>query len=282
MEYFTFRNGLRMPALGLGTSNIKPELAEDAVCEAIRCGYRHIDTASSYLNEKAVGRGIAKSGISREKLFITVKVWPSDYTRAEQAVEGSFRRLGIDYADILLVHHPVGDYFGCWQTFEELLKKGKTKALGLSNFSMEQIQEFIDRFEVKPSLVTVESHPYASQKKLRQFLNDNGIVMEAWYPLGHGDKKLTEEPVFRKLAEKYGKSVVQIILRWHIQIGNSVLPGSGNPEHIRQNLDIFDFSLSSEDMAEIAELDTETLYKVFTDEMRQRYLRWEPDWDDQL
>ncbi len=282
MDYFTFRNGLQMPVLGLGTSNIKPEFAEDAVCSAIQCGYRHIDTASSYLNEKAVGRGIAKSGISRDKLFITVKVWPSDYPRAEQAVEGSFRRLGIDYADILLVHHPVGDVFGCWQTFEKLLKEGKTKALGLSNFSMEQIREFMDRFEIKPSLVTVESHPYASQKQLRSFLNENGIVMEAWYPLGHGDQKLTEEPVFKKLAEKYGKSVVQIILRWHVQIGNSVLPGSKNPDHIRQNLDIFDFRLSDEDMAEIALLDTETLYKVFTDEMRQRYLRWEPDWDDQL
>ncbi len=281
MEYFTLNTGALMPVLGLGTSNILGKDAEEAVITAVQYGYRHIDTASSYLNEKAVGRGIARCGVPREDLFITVKVWPSDYTRVEKAVEGSFRRLGIDYADMLIVHHPVGDYYACWQSFEKLVQEGKARALGLSNFSKEQIAGFIERFEVKPSLVTVESQPYCPQNELREYLKENGIVMEAWYPLGHGDSRLLEEPVVLKLAEKYGKSPVQIILRWHVQTGNSVLPGSKTPAHIRDNIDIFDFELSAQDMAEMTKLDTGTLYKVFTDEMRQRYLRWEPDWDDQ-
>ena len=281
MEYLTLNNGIQMPALGLGTLRIFGKDAENAVIEATNCGYRHIDTASSYQNEKAVGRGIAHCGIPREELFITVKIWPSDYTHAEEAFEGSLRRLQIDYCDMLIVHHPVGDYYACWESFEKLVKAGKARALGLSNFSQEQIKGFVERFEIKPSLVTVETHPYAAQNQLREYLKSQGIVLEAWYPLGHADSHLLQEPVILRLAEKYGKSPVQIILRWHVQMGNSVLPGSKSPEHIRENIDIFDFALSEEDMKEIALLDTGTQYKVFTDEMRQRYLNWTPDWDDQ-
>ena len=281
MEYFTLNNGQKMPALGLGTLRMFGQEAEQAVITAVQNGYRHIDTASSYQNEKAVGRGIAKCGIPREELFITVKVWPSDYTRVRTAVAGSLRRLGIDYADLLLLHHPVGEVYTAWESFQELVDEGKARALGLSNFTKEQTAEFIRRFRIRPALLTVENHPYAPQNDLREYLRSEGIVLEAWYPLGHADHKLLEEPVILALAEKYGKSAVQILLRWHIQIGNSVLPGSRNPEHIRENIDIFDFCLSDEDMQSIASLDTNTLYKVFTDEMRQRYLAWEPDWDDQ-
>ena len=281
MEYLTLNNGLKMPVVGLGTNRVTGTDCENAVVAAAECGYRHIDTASSYLNEKAVGRGIARCGVKREDLFITVKMWPSDYLRAEEALEGSFRRLGIDYCDILLVHHPVGDYYTCWESFEKLVKAGKARAIGLSNFSGEQIAEFIERFEIKPSLVTVEAHPYAPQSELREFLQSQGIVMEAWFPLGHADAKLLEEPVILKLAQKYHKSPVQVILRWHTQLGVSVLPGSKSPAHIRENIDIFDFSLSEEDMEEMKTLDSGKKYKEFTDEMRQRYLRWDPDWDDQ-
>lgn len=281
MEYFKLNNGREMPALGLGTLRIFGKDAEEAVICAVQDGYRHIDTASSYQNEKAVGRGIARCGVSRDELFITVKIWPSDYVRAKTAVAGSLRRLGIDYADLVLLHHPVGDVYGAWESLEELVDDGTVRALGLSNFSKEQTAEFIRRFRIRPSLLTVENHPYAPQNELRSFLRSQGIVLEAWYPLGHADRSLMEEPVILSLAEKYGKTPVQILLRWHIQIGNSVLPGSKNPEHIRQNIDIFDFCLTGEDMAEIAKLDSGKLYKEFTDEMRQRYLAWEPDWDDQ-
>ena len=281
MEYFTLNNGQNMPVLGLGTLRIFGKDAEDAVVCAVQNGYRHIDTASSYQNEKAVGRGIAKCGVPREELFITVKVWPSDYTRVWTAVEGSYRRLGIDYADLLLLHHPVGDVYGAWESFEELVDEGKAKAIGLSNFSKEQVAEFISRFRIKPALLTIENHPYAPQNELREYLKSEGIVLEAWYPLGHADHKLLEEPVILELAEKYHKSPVQVLLRWHVQIGNSVLPGSKNPVHIKENIDIFDFCLTEEDMKQIAGLDSGTLYKEFTDAMRQRYLAWEPDWDDQ-
>ncbi|MBQ9152746.1 MAG: aldo/keto reductase [Solobacterium sp.] len=281
MKYFELNNGRKMPALGLGTLRMFGKDAEAAVICAVRNGYRHIDTASSYQNEKAVGRGIAGCGIPREELFITVKIWPSDYVRAKSAAAGSLRRLGIDYADLVLLHHPVGDVYGAWSSLEELVDEGVVRGLGLSNFSKEQTAEFIRRFRIRPSLLTVENHPYAPQNELRSYLNSQGIVLEAWYPLGHADHRLMEEPVILRLAEKYNKTPVQILLRWHIQIGNSVLPGSKNPEHIRQNIDIFDFVLSEDDMTEIAELDTGTLYKEFTDEMRQRYLAWEPDWDDQ-
>ncbi len=281
MEYFTLNNGKKMPALGLGTLRIFGREAEDAVVSAVRYGYRHIDTASSYQNEKAVGRGIARCGVPREELFVTVKIWPSDYTRAETALAGSLRRLGIGYADLVLLHHPVGDVYGAWESLQKEVDAGRAGALGLSNFSKEQTEEFIRRFRVKPSLLTVENHPYAPQNELREYLRSQGIVLEAWYPLGHADHKLMEEPVILSLAEKYGKTPVQIILRWHIQTGNSVLPGSKDPAHIRENIDIFDFALSREDMEQIAGLDSGTLYKVFTDEMRARYLAWEPDWDDQ-
>lgn len=281
MQYFTLNNGIEMPALGLGTSNLKGIDCENAVAYAIQHGYEHIDTASSYLNEKAVGRGIAKSGVNRDNLFITVKVWPSDYERAMESLEGSFARLGIDYADMVIIHHPVGNYYACYETFEKAIQEGKARSIGLSNFSQTQIQSFIDRFEVKPSLVTVESHPYYPQNELREFLTKENIVLEAWYPLGHGDAKLTQEPILLELAEKYHKSVIQIVLRWHIQVGNSVLPGSKTPSHILDNISIFDFELREEDMTKIATLDTHTLYKEFTDELLQRFLAWEPDWNDQ-
>ncbi|MBP3891771.1 MAG: aldo/keto reductase [Solobacterium sp.] len=281
MNYFTLNNGITMPALGLGTSNLKGIDCEDAVAFALQNGYEHIDTASSYYNEKAVGRGIAKSRVAREKMFITVKVWPSDYEHAKEAVQGSFARLGIDYADMLIVHHPTGDYDACYKAFEELYQEGKTRSIGLSNFSKTQILHFLNDFTIAPSLVTVEAHPYFPQEELHEFLNAHQLVLEAWYPLGHGDENLTKEPILLELAEKYQKSVVQILLRWHIQMGNSVLPGSKTPSHIADNINIFDFALTKEDMEKIASLNKHQPYKEFNDEMYTRFLNWKPDWNDQ-
>ena len=281
MDYFTLNNGIKMPVLGFGTSNLKGQDCQNAVCEAINAGYRHIDTASSYYNEKAVGRGIKDSGINRDELFITVKIWPSHYPITKEAVEASFRRLQIDYADMLVVHHACGEYDTCYHAFEELYNEGKARSLALSNFSIPQVQHFIDDFTIKPSLLTVEAHPYHAQLELHEFLDKHQMVLEAWYPLGHGDTNLLQESIFQQLSEKYQKSVVQIILRWHIQMKHSVLPSSKNPDHIRDNLAIFDFVLSDEDMKQIATLNHNKPYKEFNEVMWNRFLDWHPDFDDQ-
>ena len=281
MEYFTLNNGIKMPMLGFGTSNLKGMECQNAVRDAIEVGYRHIDTASSYYNEKAVGRGIKDSGINREELFITVKVWPSHYVEAHKSIEDSFRRLQIDYADMAIVHHPCGDYDACYQAFEELYNDGKIKSIGLSNFSIPQIQYFLDDYTIKPSLVTVEAHPYNSQYILQEYLEKYNLVMEAWYPLGHGDKNLIQEPIILSLSKKYKKSPVQIILRWHIQMDHSVLPSSKNKDHIFDNYNIFDFNIEREDMGKIAQLNKNQLYKEFDDAMWNRFLDWHPDFDDQ-
>lgn len=281
MEYMELNNGVKMPALGLGTFLLSPDEAESATEAALACGYEHVDTANAYMNEKAVGRAIAKSGVDRESVFVSTKLWPSVYDAGDAAVDSTLARLGMDYVDMLILHQPVGDYLAAWKTMEKAYREGKVRALGLSNFPQEKIQEVIDAAEVKPQLVTVESHPYFTQKELRGYLDAYGIVIEAWYPLGHGDAGMLQEPVFQRLAEKYGKTPAQAVLRWHVQIGNSVIPGSKNPRHIRDNADIFDFSLSDEEMAEVAKLDGTKKYYEATEEALAGYLALRPDFDAQ-
>ena len=233
------------------------------------------------MNEKAVGRAIAKSGVARDKLFVSTKLWPSVYEAGDAAIEGTLNRLGLDYVDMLILHQPVGNYLAAWKTMEKAYKEGKVRALGLSNFPQEKIAEVIDHAEIKPQLVTVECHPYFAQSDLREYLSQYGIVIEAWYPLGHGDKGLQEEPVFTKLAEKYGKTPAQVILRWHVQMGTSIIPGSKNPTHIADNADIFDFELTDEEMAEVAKLDGTKKYYEATEEALAGYLAIKPDFDAQ-
>lgn len=233
------------------------------------------------MNEKAVGRAIAKSGVARDKIFVSTKLWPSVYEAGDAAIEGTLNRLGLDYVDMLILHQPVGNYLAAWKTMEKAYKEGKVRALGLSNFPQEKIAEVIDHAEIKPQLVTVECHPYFAQSDLREYLSQYGIVIEAWYPLGHGDKGLQEEPVFTKLAEKYGKTPVQVILRWHVQMGTSTIPGSKNPAHIADNADIFDFELTDEEMAEVAKLDGTKKYYEATEEALAGYLAIKPDFDAQ-
>lgn len=281
MEYLKLNNDVKMPVEGLGTFLMSPAEAEAASLAALEAGYEHIDTANAYMNEKAVGRAIAKSGVARDKIFVSTKLWPSVYEAGDAAIEGTLNRLGLDYVDMLILHQPVGNYLAAWKTMEKAYKEGKVRALGLSNFPQEKIAEVIDHAEIKPQLVTVECHPYFAQSDLREYLSQYGIVIEAWYPLGHGDKGLQEEPVFIKLAERYGKTAAQVILRWHVQMGTSIIPGSKNPAHIADNADIFDFELTDEEMAEIAKLDGTKKYYEATEEALAGYLAIKPDFDAQ-
>lgn len=281
MEYLKLNNDVKMPVEGLGTFLMSPAEAEAASLAALEAGYEHIDTANAYMNEKAVGRAIAKSGVARDKIFVSTKLWPSVYEAGDAAIEGTLNRLGLDYVDMLILHQPVGNYLAAWKTMEKAYKEGKVRALGLSNFPQEKIAEVIDHAEIKPQLVTVECHPYFAQSGLREYLSQYGIVIEAWYPLGHGDKGLQEEPVFTKLAEKYGKTAAQVILRWHVQMGTSIIPGSKNPMHIADNADIFDFELTDEEMTEIAKLDGTKKYYEATEEALAGYLAIKSDFDAQ-
>lgn len=260
MEYFELNNGVRMPMEGLGTFLLSPKDAEESVYNALRDGYRLIDTANAYMNERGVGRGIKRSGVKREDIFLVTKLWPTEYENGKRAIEDTLERLGTDYIDLLILHQPVGNYIAGYKAMEEAYKAGKIKALGLSNFPEEQLRKVIDECEILPQMVQVEAHPYYPQTKLKKFLAKYKMALMAWYPLGHGDKSLVHEKVFSELAGKYGKSNAQIILRWHIQAGNVIIPGSKNPEHIRSNLDIFDFALTEAEMEKIAGLDKNTRY----------------------
>ena len=280
MEYAALNNGVKMPMAGIGTFLLSPDEAEASVLSALACGYRLIDTANAYVNEKAVGRAMKKSGVAREDIFLETKLWPAFYEQAD-AVEKTLQRLDTDYIDLLLIHQPAGNYIAGYKQMEKAYQEGKAKAIGLSNFNEEQIQEILSVCEVKPAVLQTEVHPYSQEKKLKAFLAKEGIVIQAWYPLGHGDRELIEEPLFAELGKKYGKSSAQIILRWHIQDGNIVIPGSKNPAHIQDNFDLFDFSLTEEEMEKVAAMDKEKRYYTSTPELLQRYVEMVPDVDGQ-
>ena len=280
MEYATLNNGLKMPMAGIGTFLLSPDEAEASVLAALEDGCRLIDTANAYVNEKAVGRAMKKSGLKREEIFLETKLWPSFY-EDEDAVDKTLERLGTDYIDLLLIHQPAGNYVAGYRQMEKAYKEGKVRAIGLSNFNQGQIEEILSLCEVKPAVLQTEVHPYFQERELKKFLERAGMVIQAWYPLGHGDKALLEEPLFAELAKKYGKTNAQVILRWHIQAGNIVIPGSKNPAHIKDNFDLFDFSLTEEEMAKIAALDKDTRYYTSTPEMLQRYVEMVPDVDGQ-
>lgn len=280
MEFATLNNGLKMPMAGIGTFLLSPDEAEASVLSALEDGYRLIDTANAYVNEKAVGRAMKKSGLPREEIFLETKLWPSFYEN-DDAVDKTLERLGTDTIDLLLIHQPAGNYVAGYRQMEKAYKEGKVKAIGLSNFNQAQIEEILGLCEVKPAVLQTEVHPYFQEQELKKFLSKEGMVIQAWYPLGHGDKALLEEPLFTQLGKKYGKTNAQIILRWHIQDGNIVIPGSKNPAHIKDNFDLFDFSLTEEEMAKIAALDKNTRYYTSTPEMLEMYAKTVPDVDGQ-
>ena len=280
MEYAKLNNGIEMPMAGIGTFLLTPDEAQASVESALSCGYRLIDTANAYMNEKAVGRAMKASGLARGEIFLETKLWPAFYEQAD-AVERTLARLDTDYIDLLLIHQPAGNSIAGYKLMEKAYKAGKVRAIGLSNFTPAQIREILDVCEVKPAVLQTEVHPYSQEKALKQFLNGEGIVVQAWYPLGHGDKALLEEPLFAQLGEKYGKSPAQIILRWHIQDGNVVIPGSKNPAHIRDNFALFDFALTDEEMARIAAMDAQKRYSTATPETLAGYAAMVPPVDEQ-
>ena len=263
-----------MPMAGIGVFMMSPAEAQSAVENALKSGVRLIDTANGYMNESGTGRGIKSSGVARKDIFLVTKLWPTVYEK-ETAIDESLKRLDTDYIDLLFLHQPTDNWREGYKAIEKAYKEGKVKAIGLSNFPDELLQEAIDTMEIKPQVVQVEAHPYYPQTKLKEILSQTDMALMAWYPLGHGDKNLIEEPLFSQLGEKYGKTNAQIILRWHTQCGNIVIPGSKNPEHIRDNFNIFDFSLTDEELSEIQKLDKNTRYYTATPELIETYSKLE-------
>lgn len=267
MIEFTIDNGRTIPALGYGVFTMTSDEVEKLLPEAIKMGYTHIDTANAYFNEVAVGRAVKASGIAREDLFVTTKLFPQSYPyeQCKADIDATLERLGMGYVDLLLFHQPYGDYVSGWKAMEEAVAEGKVRSIGLSNFPVHKIKEILEVATIKPEVLQVEINPYWNQRELKAQLAELGldkIVYEGWYPLGHGDKKLIEEPVFAELGEKYGKTPAQIILRWHLQEGNVVFPTSRNPQHMADNIDIFDFQLTDDEMARINALPQHAYYTV--------------------
>ena len=275
MEYITLNNGVKCPAAGIGTFMLSPAEAENSVREALKMGYRLVDTANAYVNERAVGRGMRESGVAREEIFLSTKLWPSEYEN-ENAVDETLERLGVDYVDLLYIHQPAGNWMAGYRQLEKAFKEGKAKSIGISNFEGEFIEELQTKWEIVPQFIQVEAHPYFTQQELRRTLDQYGIRLMSWYPLGHGDKSLINEPVFVKIGQKYGKTPAQVILRWHTQMGFAVIPGSKNVDHIKDNLDIMDFRLTEEEMAEVAKLDRGERYYHRTDEQLKGFAAWRP------
>ena len=285
MENVILNNKLECPVVGIGTFMLSPADAENSVREALKMGYRLIDTANAYVNEKAVGRGIRRAieeGIvTREEVYLETKIWPSFY-EDESAVDKTLERLGVDYIDMLILHQPAGNYVAGYKMLEKAKKEGKVKSIGISNFTIEQMEDLLSQTEIVPSLTQVEAHPYFPQTELKKYLDEKGIVLQAWYPLGgKGNDSVLSEEVFARIGEKYSKTPAQAILRWHIDSNNIVIPGSRNEEHIRQNIDIFDFELTDEDMAEIAKIQKPAPFYNQTQDKLDGYAMWRPDVDGQ-
>ncbi len=278
MEFVTLNNELKCPVVGIGTFMLAPADAQNSVREALKMGYRLIDTANAYVNERAVGRGIKESGVPREEIFLSTKLWPSEYEN-ENAVDETLERLGVSSVDLLYIHQPAGNWLAGYRQLEKAYKEGKAKSIGISNFEGKYIEELETKWEVVPQFIQVEAHPYFTQKELRVTLDKYGIKLMSWYPLGHGDQSLLNEPVFAELGKKYGKTPAQVILRWHTQMGFVVIPGSKNVDHIKDNLDILDFRLTEEEMAEIAKLDQGERYYHRTDEQLAGFAAWRPSFE---
>ena len=258
MEYVTLNNGIGMPLEGFGVFQVPdPAQCEQAVLDAIASGYRLIDTAAAYMNEEAVGRAIAKSRVAREELFITTKLWVQDagYEEAKQAIRTSLDKLGLDYLDLYLIHQPMGDYVGAYRAMEEAYREGKLRAIGVCNFYPARLADLCETVEVTPAVNQVELHPFFQQEDALALMKEYGVCPEAWGPFAEGNHGIFTHPVLTKVEEKYGKSAAQVALRWNVQRGVVVIPKSVHKDRMEQNMDIWDFKLSEEDMAEIAKLD---------------------------
>ena len=258
MEFVTLNNGVKMPLEGFGVFQVPdPAQCEQAVLDAIASGYRLIDTAAAYMNEKAVGEAIKKSGVPREELFITTKLWVQDasYEAAKKAIQTSLDNLGLSYLDLYLIHQPMSDYVGAYRAMEEAYREGKLKAIGVCNFYPHRLADLCETVEVIPAVNQVELHPFFQQENALALMKEYGVVPEAWGPFAEGNHGIFTHPVLTAIGQKYGKSAAQVALRWNVQRGVVVIPKSVHKERIEQNMNIWDFQLSDEDMAEIAKLD---------------------------
>ena len=258
MKYVTLNNGVKMPILGFGVFQIDDmKECEEAVYNALKAGYRLIDTAAAYGNEEAVGRAIKRSGIPREEIFVTTKLWVSDanYEKAKLAFETSLKKLDLEYIDLYLIHQPFNDVYGAWRAMTELYKEGKIKAIGVSNFYPDRLVDFIMNNEVVPAVNQVETHPFNQQVKANEIMKEYGVQIESWGPFAEGKNGIFENEILSEIGKKYNKSVAQVILRWLIQRDIVVIPKSVRKERIEENFNVFDFELNSEDMGKISELD---------------------------
>ena len=259
MDYLTLNDGNTIPAVGFGVFLIPNDGSTyDAVTQALRLGYRHIDTAAAYFNEDEVGRAVCDSGIPRDEIFVTSKLWLQDYgyDAACRGIDASLKKLGLDHIDLYLIHQPYGDVPGAWKAMEDAQKAGKIKSIGVSNMTPNIWNHFVPQFDTMPAVNQVECNPFFQQKQLREVLDACGTALEAYFPLGHGDEALLTHPLVTALAHKYNKTAGQIILRFEVQEGFIVLPKSTNPQHMADNIAIFDFSLTDEDMVRMRSLDT--------------------------
>ena len=278
--FITLNDGNRIPQYGIGVYMV-PEGPEtvNSVKTALQLGVRHIDTAHAYQNERSVGKAVKESGIARDEIWITTKLWPSEYGEGATSagIDKMLKRLDTDHIDLLLLHQSFGDYMGAWKDMEKAVRAGKVRSIGISNFESDRLEEICEAAEIRPAVDQVELHPYYQQNALKKRLEKYGTVLESWYPIGHGSKELIQETVFTELGRKYGKSNVQIILRWHIQEGNIIFPKSTNPQHIKDNFNIFDFELTADEMKQIEALDNgQRFFNMSLDEMERTLGSYKP------
>ena len=278
--YITLNDGNKIPQYGIGVYMV-PEGPEtvNSVKTALQLGVRHIDTAHAYQNERSVGKAVKESGVSRNEIWITSKLWPSEYGEGATSagIDKMLKRLDTDHIDLLLLHQSFGDYMGAWRDMEKAVRAGKVRSIGISNFESDRLEKICEAAEIRPAVNQVELHPYYQQNALKKRLEKYGTVLESWYPIGHGSKELIQETVFTELGRKYGKSNVQIILRWHIQEGNIIFPKSTNPQHIKDNFNIFDFELTADEMKQIEALDNgQRFFNMSLDEMERTLGSYKP------
>lgn len=280
MKNYILNNGVRMPALGIGTFLLSPAEAEKSVASALACGYRLVDTANAYCNERAVGRAVKASGIDRDDIFVSTKLWPVEYENAS-AVEDTLGRLGLEYIDLLFLHQPAGNWKAGYALLEKAYKEGKIRAIGISNFEGRYIEDILNTCEIKPQVMQVECHPYYPQTELRKLTDANDVRIMSWYPLGGKGNtgRLLNEPTVISVAKKHGKTPAQVVLRWHIEMGFVVIPGSKDERHIRDNFVANDFRLDDEDMTNMAILNTGARFYNRTDEALRSFAAWQPEYE---
>lgn len=281
MEYLTLNNGIKMPSLGIGTFLLDPNTAYNSVLNALKMGYRLIDTANAYVNEKAVGRAIKDSNIKREDIFISTKLWPTEYNNPN-AVDETLNRLQVKYIDLLFIHQPTRNWKDGYNQLIKAYKEGKIKAIGISNFEGKYINELLNTYDIKPQVIQVECHPFYPQDELRVTTDKYDIKIMSWYPLGGKGmtSMLLDNEIVKTIATKYNKTPAQIILRWHVDMGFITIPGSSNVKHIEDNLNIFDFKLTKDDLALLAKLNNDKRQYTRTDERLLMYESYKPKYEE--